>query len=343
MGPEAIILVILWSALTLYLLFGGADFGVGVWEVNTALQATERDRNMLYKAIGPVWEANHVWLIFFLVVMHAAFPRAYAALGQALWVPLLIAIVGIVFRGAAYAFRSNLLGRSEQRAIWEAVFAVASTVAPFFLGAAAGAVASGRLEFNDAGEYQGDILTGWISPLSIFTGFFTVGVCAFLSAVYMLRESVNQQHADLAKVWRRRALTTGIIMGILSMIGVAFLAFEPESFWTGFRERGFPLFGLGVASGIAALVAIWFTRPLAATIAAASTVTCVIWGWGVSQYPILLPPNLTIENCKTSDSVLWAMLYSIAAGMVIVVPSLWWLLAIFKGAHHDAATKSSGY
>ncbi len=142
MGPEAIILVILWSALTLYLLFGGADFGVGVWEVNTALQATERDRNLLYKAIGPVWEANHVWLIFFIVVMHAAFPRAYAALGQALWVPLLIAIVGIVFRGAAYAFRSNLLGRSEQRAIWEAVFAVASTVAPFFLGAAAGAVAS---------------------------------------------------------------------------------------------------------------------------------------------------------------------------------------------------------
>ncbi len=118
---------------------------------------------------------------------------------------------------------------------------------------------------------------------------------------------------------------------------------EPESFWTGFRERGLPLFGLGIASGLAALAAIWFTRPLAATIAAASTVTCVIWGWGVSQYPILLPPNLTIENCKTSDSVLWAMLYSIAAGMVIVVPSLWWLLAIFKGAHHDASKKSSGY
>lgn len=336
MGPEAIILVILWSALTLYLLFGGADFGVGVWEVNTALQSTERDRNLLYKAIGPVWEANHVWLIFFLVCTHAAFPRVYAALGQALWLPLLIAIVGIVFRGAAYAFRANLLGKSEQRKIWEVVFAVASTVAPFFLGAAAGAVASGKLDFNDRGEYQGDYITGWISPLSIFTGFFTVGVCAFLSAVYLLRESVSQQHEELVKVWRRRALVTGVIMGVLSLLGVAFLALEPESFWTGFRERGLPLFGVGIASGFAALVALWYTRPLAATIAAASTVTCVIWGWGVAQYPILLPPNLTIENAKTSDAVLWAMLWSIGIGMVIVVPSLWWLFAIFKGAQPDA-------
>ncbi len=343
MAPEAIILAILWGALTLYLLFGGADFGVGIWEVNTALQSTERERNLLYKAIGPVWEANHVWLIFFLVCTHAAFPRAYAALGQALWVPLLIAIVGIVFRGAAYAFRANLLGQRTQRTIWEIVFAVASTVAPFFLGAAAGAVASGKLEFNDAGEYQGDILLGWISPLAIFTGFFTVGVCAFLSAVYLLRESVNQQHDDLVKVWRRRALVTGVIMGVLSLLGVAFLAFEPESFWSDFHERSLPLFGIGIASGFAALVALWYTWPLAATIAAASTVTCVIWGWGVAQYPFLLPPNLTIKNCKTSDSVLWAMLWSIAVGMVIVVPSLWWLLAIFKGAHHDASKKSSGY
>jgi len=343
MAPEALILVIIWSALTLYLLFGGADFGVGIWEVNTALQSTERERNLLYKAIGPVWEANHVWLIFFLVCTHAAFPRAYAALGQALWVPLLIAIVGIVFRGAAYAFRANLLGQRTQRTIWEIVFAVASTVAPFFLGAAAGAVASGKLDFTDSGEYQGDILLGWISPLSLFTGFFTVGVCAFLSAVYLLRESVNQQHDDLVKVWRRRALITGVIMGVLSLIGVVFLAFEPESFWTNFRDRGLPLFCVGVASGAGALVAIWRTKALLATICAVSTVTCVVWGWGVSQYPILLPPNLTIENCKTSDSVMWAMLVSIGVGMVIVVPSLWWLLSIFKGEAQKGAENSSGY
>ena len=342
MAPEAIILAILWGALTLYLLFGGADFGVGIWEVNTALQSTERERNLLYKAIGPVWEANHVWLIFFLVCTHAAFPRAYAALGQALWVPLLIAIVGIVFRGAAYAFRANLLGQRTQRTIWEIVFAVASTVAPFFLGAAAGAVASGKLEFNDAGEYQGAILLGWISPLSLFTGFFTVGVCAFLSATYLLRESVNQEQPELIKVWRQRALATGLWMGVLSLVGVAFLAVEPERFWTNFRERGLPLFCVGVASGAGARVAIWRTKALLATIFAASTVTCVVWGWGVSQYPILLPPNLTIENCKTSDSVMWAMLVSIGIGMVIVVPSLWWLLSIFKG-EHQTAEKSSGY
>ncbi len=335
MGPESLILVVLWIALTLYILFGGADFGVGVWEVNTALQSTERERNLLYKAIGPVWEANHVWLIFFLVCTHAAFPRAYAALGQALWIPLLIAIVGIVFRGAAYAFRANLIGERNQQKIWEVVFAVASTVAPFFLGAAAGAVASGKLDFNDVGEYQGDIITGWVSPLSLFTGFFTVGICAFLSATYLLRESLNQQHFDLVSIWRQRALTTGIIMGVLSLVGLAFLAVEPDSFWTGFRERGLPLFCVGVVSGIAALFAIWRTRPLAATIAAVSTVTCVIWGWGVSQYPILLPPNLTIENCKTSDSVMWAMLGCIGIGMVLVVPSLWWLLAIFKGEQQE--------
>lgn len=331
MAPEAILLIILWLALTFYVLFGGADFGAGIWEVNTALLSSEKERALLYRAIGPVWEANHVWLIFFLVCLFAGFPVVFAALCRALWLPLLLALTGIVFRGSAYAFRSHAVDAPRQRAIWGALFALASAAAPFFLGASAGAVASGRLVFTPEGQYQGDVLTGWVSPLAMFNGFFTVGVCAFLAAVYLTREARQEGDDDLTQLWRQRALATGVWMGILSFAGLVFLASESPALWEGFRERATPLVAIALGTGMLALFALWMERFTVAIASACTTVTCVLWGWAVAQYPVLLPPSLTAQQAQSPDTVLWAMIASIAAGTVLLAPSLWWLIVLFKG------------
>src|SRR5438552_804125 len=141
MAIETTAVVMIGLGITLYAVLGGADFGAGVWEFNTALRASERERRLIERAIGPVWEANHVWLIFVIVSMFSSFPTAFVALSRALWLPLLLALVGIVFRGAAFAFRSHAVAAARQQEVWGAVFALASTAAPFFLGAAVGAVA----------------------------------------------------------------------------------------------------------------------------------------------------------------------------------------------------------
>lgn len=330
MAPEVILLVILWLALTLYVLLGGADFGAGIWEVNLAFQASEKERSLLQRAIGPVWEANHVWLIFVLVLLFNAFPPAFAALSRALWLPLLLALVGIVFRGAAFAFRSYAVGAVRQQAGWGVAFALASTAAPFFLGAAVGAVASGNLAVTPRGGYAGNYLTDWLSPLTLFNGFFTVGVCAYLAAVYLAREASQEGDAELADRWRQRALATGVWMGVLALAGLVFLATEAPLLWQGFQERAWPLVVVSLVTGFFSLGALWRRHYTASVAGVIATVATVLGGWGIAQYPALVLPTITIEEAKAPNAVLWAMIGCIAVGALVLLPSLGWLFIIFK-------------
>jgi len=343
MSPDVVVLAVLLLALTLYAVLGGADFGAGVWEFNTALQASERERALLYRAIGPVWEANHVWLIFALVLLQTAFPRALAAISQALWLPLFLALFGIVFRGAGFAFRSYAAGAVAQQQIWGAVFALASTAAPFFLGAAAGALASGRLEMTPDGRFTGSFLTGWISPLSIFSAFFAVGVCSYLAAVYLTREGAQINDAELTHLWRARALATGAWMGILAFAGIAIIASDAPVLWQAFRARGLPLVAASVVTGFGSLWALWRERFNLAVVGAASTVVCVIAGWGISQYPVLVPPRLTVELAKSPEEILRVVLWVVSGGAVLLVPALGLLFALFKrGATVGSRATDSG-
>jgi cytochrome d ubiquinol oxidase subunit II len=330
MQPEIAVFALLLIALILYAVLGGADFGAGVWEFNTALQASERERTLLYRAIGPVWEANHVWLIFALVVLQTAFPRAFSALMQALWLPLLLGLSGIVFRGAGFAFRSYAAGAVAQQQIWGAVFALASTAAPFFLGAGAGALASGRLEVTSGGHFTGSFLTGWISPLSIFAAFFAVGGCSYLAAVYLTREAAQGGDRELTQLWRLRSLATGAWMGVLALAGVAIVASDAPILWAVFRERGLPFVAVSVVTGLGSLWGLWRGRFGLAVAAAATTVACVIAGLGVSQFPVLVPPSLTLESAKAPEVVLEAVLWAAGAGAMLLVPALGLLFRIFK-------------
>jgi cytochrome d ubiquinol oxidase subunit II len=333
------VLIILLVALTLYTVLGGADFGAGVWEVNTAFKANERERNLLYHAIGPVWETNHVWLIFVMVILFGAFPPAFASLNQALFVPLLLALVGIVFRGAAYAFRSQLKGdpnRSQQTRRWVAVFGFASVLAPLFLGASVGAIASGQLAFDVEGNYQGNYLTGWINSLSVFIGFFTVGLCAYCTATYMIREAHQNENSpstgttNLVELWRRRALLTGIGMGVLAMFGLALVATSYPELWQGLLQRGWPLILISIVAGSYSLWAIHGRIINGAVVGVSLTCASVVLGWGCAQYPDILPGVWSAEQAASPTSVLRIILISILVGAVFLIPALFLLFRIFK-------------
>lgn len=330
MGPADLLLLVMLTALTLYALFGGADFGAGVWEFTTALQSTDEERDHIYRAIGPVWEANHVWLIFAVTILLNAFPPAFAAISRALWLPLLLALAGIVFRGASYVFRSYSRGTKGERRAWEAVFAIASTAAPLFLGAAAGAIASGGLEMTPDGKYAESYDYRKVSSLAIFTGFYAVGLCAFLSAVYLVREANVAQHEQLEKVWRQRALSTGLWMGLLSFGGLGVVHFEAPELETGFLSRAWPLVIVSLFCGIGSLVELWRRNYVRATVASIGAVASVIWGWGIAQYPMILPPGISAHIAKAPDRVLWLMVVVIGLGAVLLLPALGYLMMLFK-------------
>ncbi len=329
MSADLFILGVMACGGMLYAVLGGADFGGGVWELTAARRASVEERTLIRRAIGPVWEANHVWLIFVIVVLWSAFPPAFAGLTQALWVPLFLALAGIVFRGVAFAFRGHVAGHTRQEALWGRVFALASTAAPFFLGAAVGAVASG-LEVDASGTFSGDILTGWLSPMAVFGAFFAVAVCAFLASAYLTREAAAAGDVALTDRWRRRALLTGALVGVLATGGIALVTVDAPEVWDGMRERAWPLIIVMVTSNLLSLWGLWRRRWNLAAVGAAGTVAAIMWGWALAQYPLLVPSQLTVDAAKAPDTVLTIMAWGVVAGLVLLVPALVLLFSLFK-------------
>ena len=332
MAPEIIVLGIMFAALTIYVVLGGADFGAGIWEFTTVLQSEEKERKLIAGAIGPVWEANHVWLIFVLIIVLNGFPTAFAAISRALWLPMLLALAGVVFRGAGFIFRAYAIGADWLREIAGAVFALASTFTPFFMGMAVGAISTGELKIAEDGSYTGNHLTDWITPLSIYSGILAVGMCAYLAAVYLTREAAMTKDDDLLKLWRGRALSTGIWIGILAWLGLLMCWLEAPTLWTGLLVRGWPLIATSMVAGVGSLFVLRANRFGFGNLLAATAVATVLIGWGLGQFPMLIPPAITIESSKAPDVVLWAMATVILIGAALLFPALWWLFRIFKAA-----------
>jgi cytochrome bd ubiquinol oxidase subunit II len=298
------VLVCLWVGLTCYALLAGADFGAGAWDL-VAGSATRgaRQRDLIEHAIGPVWEANHVWLVFVLVVLWTGFPPAFAAIASTLYIPLTGVALGVIARGAAFAFRKN-------------VEALALT--PFFLGTVAGGIASGRVP---PGLARGDVVGSWVNPTSLLAGVLAVGICAYLAAVYLCADAVRAAQHDLAEAFRRRALGTGLIVGVVALAGIAAL----------------PVVAASAVAGLASLWLLTTRRFRLVRITAALAVTAVLWAWAVAQFPLLLVPSLSIDNAAAGQPTLRAILISLIAGAVVLVPSLAWLFWLFQ-QHPQQAT-----
>jgi len=329
------VLAIMWIGLTAYALFGGADFGAGFWDLLAG--GTERGRaprRLIEHSIGPVWEANHVWLIFVLVVLWTSFPPAFAAIASTLYIPLTLAALGMIARGAAFAFRHSIdADQVGLQRFFGASFAFSSLTTPFFLGAIAGAVASGRVP---PGIAAGDVITSWLNPTSVLGGVIAVGACAYLAAVYLCADAARDHDLALLEYFRRRAIVTATLLGAVALAGIAVLRADAPVLFDGLISRGLPVVLISAVAGIGSILLLLRRRPGLARGAAALAVTAVIWGWAVAQYPYLLQPGLTVVDAAAGAATLRAMLISLVFGAALLVPSLIFLFTLFNRSHSAA-------
>jgi cytochrome d ubiquinol oxidase subunit II len=282
-------------------------------------------RARIEHSIGPVWEANHVWLIFVITLFWTGFPPAFAAFASTLYIPLTLVAFGVIARGAAFAFRKASVELWQQR-LFGAAFAVSSVVTPFFLGAIAGALASGRVP---PGIARGDVLTSWWNPTSVLAGVLALATMAYLAAVYLTRDAQRAGEDTVAEQFRRRGLLAGLVAGAVALAGPLVLRADAPEFAAALTGSGFPELVVSALSGVASLVLLWRRRYVAVRVTAALAVTAVIWGWGIAQYPELLP-GLTADQAAADPAVLRASLAAVAVGAVLLIPSLWWMFALFQ-------------
>jgi len=324
---------LLWVSLTIYAVLAGADFGGGVWDMLASGPRAAEQRRAVAAAMGPVWEANHVWLIFMNVGLFTAFPSAYASLANQLYLPLTLALVGIVLRGAAFVFRAHERESIGPLTGWGAVFGAASIVAPFFLGTAAAAVADGAVRLGPNGGATA-MFAGWTAPAAIVIGLFAVSLCAYLAATYLTVETAG--HAELEADFRRRAIWAGLVSGGLALLALLVVGLQAPRLLESLAGRGLPLLILAIVNGPLAVWAVWRSRPRIARAAVIAQVVLVLWAWVVGQWPYLVPPDLTIAGAAAPSGTLSAMLVVVPAGMVLLLPSLWLLFRVFKSRNPAA-------
>jgi len=317
--------LVLVLALTCYALLGGADYGGGMWDLLASGPTVDRQRATIAHAIGPVWEANHVWLIVAIVIVFTAFPRAFAALSTYLHVPLLLALAGIVLRGSAFVFRAY--GPSDPRSarVWGRTFAIASTTTPLCLGVIVGALTEGRLPSDPRGSFADVYIHPWLTPFSIAVGIFALVLFGYLAAVYLTLEASD---AEEREAFRLRALASGF--AVAGLAAVVLILAEPDvrhgllaSPWA------VPLHIATGASAIAALVLLWRENYQLARLAACAQVALILWGWALTQYPYAIRPHLTLADAAAPDNVLVLLLQVLAIGAVVLLPSLLFLFGIF--------------
>jgi len=326
-----VLLALMWTGVTAYALFGGADFGAGFWDLTAGgPDRGSAQRALIEHAIGPVWEANHVWLIFVLVVLWTGFPDAFAAIASSLYVPLTLVAVGVILRGAGFAFRKAVTGVTLER-LFGATFAASSVITPFFLGAVAGAVASGRVP---AGIARAHPIRSFLNPTSVLGGVLAVVVCAYLAAVYLTADARRAGDPALVEAFRRRALASGVVAGGVVLGGIAVLHADAPELFDGLTGRGRPLVAASAVAGLVSLGCVWRRRFVAARLSAAAAVTAVLWGWAAGQYPYVLEGELTIRQAAADPVALRAVLLALAVGAVLVIPSL---VALFAVAQRGAA------
>jgi cytochrome bd ubiquinol oxidase subunit II len=318
MSTADVCAAILWAGVTLYAIFGGADFGAGVWDLLAGrAQSGDRVRDQIDRSIGPVWEANHVWLIFVLVVLWTAFPTAFSAIMTTLYIPLALAALGIVLRGSGFAFRHALPGSAQGPAT--RVFGVASLLTPFFMGTVVGAIASGEVPAGG----DGDPTASWTGFLPLVTGALFVVVAAYTAAIFLVRDSGAAGDEELRDYFARRALIAAVLAGAGAVIGVIALHQDARFIYDGLTS--WPGIALVVLSGIcgsAALGLLVTGRNRGLRVAAVGAGVAMIWGYFAAAFPYILPTSLKISDAAGSSATLTSVIVVFGAAAVLVVPSL---------------------
>jgi len=310
--------VVLFIGIMAYAVFGGADFGAGFWDlIAGGADRGARPRSVIEHAIGPVWEANHVWLIFTWVVLWTCFPEAYASITLTVFVPLTIAALGIVLRGSGFAFRKTVTKTSSKRN-FGAAFASSSVLVPFCLGAVVGAIASGRIP---AGGVAGDPWSSWINPTSILGGVMAVVMAAYLASVYLTWDARRLANDDMVEYFRKRAVIAAVVAGVVAFAGIFVIHHDAPFLYDGLTSRGLPAIIVSALCGLGSLVLLMQRRPQWARVLAAGAVATIVLGWGMAQWDYVLPQTLTIAQAAAPSGTITAVLVATALAVVLLGPS----------------------
>jgi cytochrome d ubiquinol oxidase subunit II len=320
--------------LALYTVLGGADFGAGFWQLvaGKGKQADEI-RDHAHRAMAPVWEANHVWLIFVLTVTWTAYPTAFGSIASTLSIPLFLAGIGIVLRGGAYALRAGTTTIGEQRRV-DTVVALSSVLTPFALGTAIGGIASGRVHVGNPG---GSLTSSWLNPTSITVGVLAVASAAYMAAVFLSGDAERRGDRDLAERFRLRALAAGVAAGAVAIAGIVVLRFDAHRLFTHLTQgAGLPALILSLVAGITTLALIWRRRYEPARYTAALAVASTIAGWALAQQPLFLR-DLTVHQAAAGHDTQVAIVVAVLAGGLILFPSLALLFRLTLSGQLDHA------
>jgi cytochrome bd ubiquinol oxidase subunit II len=322
-------------ALNLYVLFGGADFGGGIWDLLAAGPRRRQQRVLIARAIGPIWEANHVWLILGVVLLFTCFPSGFAAVSTVLHIPITLMLIGVVLRGSAFTFRTYDARTDVVQRRWGAIFAIASAVTPVLLGLCVGAVADGGVA-RDASldlantDFATRFIAPWNTPFAWSVGVLTLALFAYLAAVYLCVEAPQQALQD---DFRQRALTSAVVVAVVSFVTFALAWSEAPALGRGLTTGPVALSVHAATAfcAVATIIALLRRRFAIARATAAAQASFIVWGWAWSQFPYLLPPRALISTAAAPPITLKLTLGTLAAGTVILLPSFLYLFRVFKG------------
>lgn len=323
--------VLLWFVLIAYAVFGGADFGAGVWDLLASGPRKEDERGAFIQAIGPVWEANNIWLILLITGTLTAFPIVFSTLSTALIIPLFLALLGVVLRGAGFAYFSHFRRSVAVNLIWGTVFSAASLIAPFFFGAAAAAIAGGHIHVRAGGQVQANYWTTWLTPFGISCGAFAVALCACLAATYLTVEMERKGETELLAIYRRDALLSGGVVSVIGIIALITAHFDAPYLFSNLFGKSLLILLAAMAAGLATAGMLYLRRYFLARALLIGTVALILAAWAYAQAPDLIVPDVTIGRAAAPDAVEKLVFFASLVGLAVVVPSLILLLRVFKG------------
>jgi cytochrome d ubiquinol oxidase subunit II len=339
MSTDVILAGLVLAALVIYSLLGGADYGAGFWDLMCSGPRQQDQRDLIARAIQPVWETNHIWLILVVVLMFSGFPAAFSEISLGAAVPIFLILLGIVLRGSSYVFRAYFTGSVRTQLYWGKVFSISSSITPLFLGIVIGAISSDAVLVKN-GISENGFLRTWCQPFPLIVGVLSLSLFAYLSACYLIIETDD---AALQNDFRKRALFSGFVSLMAAFATYVVAGNAAQGIRDGLSRAPY-VWLIEVGGAITALVAfqaLWTRHYQRARIAAAAQVALIVFGWGVAQYPYIVRPELTLYNSAAPTNIVSDLVIAVAVGALFLIPSLILLLLVFK-THRESISAGTG-
>lgn len=324
-----IIIAILAVSFILYALLGGADFGAGIVETF----AGRRGEKTISKAIAPVWESNHVWLILAIVIVFTGFPQVYAAISTALHIPLMIVLMGIVLRGSAFTFRYYDVSRDATHKYYTLFFRVSSFVTSFFLGVTMGAMILGRINAGAPESFYAQFIYPWLNAFCFTVGLFTTALFGYIASVFLIGEAPHPAEQQRYVRLSRALMLATMLFGLLVFVAAEW---QGHHLFDEFFRSPFSIAALGAVVLLSPLIFYLYNRPMVLYLrgTVALQVALVMTGWFAIQFPVLVQQrngdDLTFYNTAAPPATLYQLTIALFAGLLLVLPAFYFLFKVFK-------------